>query len=110
VKLEGLRQGNHCPACAKQELPWLAGERGSHTAILCGRNAVQLSQSERSHISLEALESQLQGIGQVTRNPYLLRLTIDPYRITVFPDGRAIVMGTEDIAEAKTVYARYIGV
>jgi hypothetical protein len=104
-----LRDGNACPACVKHELPWLAGERGSHSAILCGRNAVQLSQPERRRISLESLETQLQGIGEVTRNAYLLRLSVDQYRITVFPDGRAIVMGTEDIAEAKTVYARYIG-
>jgi molybdopterin/thiamine biosynthesis adenylyltransferase len=109
VKLDGLRDGNACPACVKHELPWLAGERGSHSAILCGRNAVQLSQPERRRISLESLETQLQGIGEVTRNAYLLRLSVDQYRITVFPDGRAIVMGTEDIAEAKTVYARYIG-
>lgn len=109
VKLDGLRDGHDCPACVKHEFPWLTGERGSHSAILCGRNAVQLSQPERSNISLEALETQLQGIGDVTRNAYLLRLSIDQYRITVFPDGRAIVMGTEDIAEAKTLYARYIG-
>jgi adenylyltransferase/sulfurtransferase len=38
-----------------------------------------------------------------------LRAEIEPYRITVFPDGRAIIGGTDDISEAKTVYARYIG-
>ena len=27
----------------------------------------------------------------------------------VFPDGRAIIGGTDDIAVARTVYARYIG-
>ncbi len=109
VKLEGLRGAGDCPACTQRQLPWLAGQRGSHTAVLCGRNAVQLSQPERHTISLEKLESQLQGIGEVTRNDYLLRLAVDRYRITVFPDGRAIVVGTEDIAEARTVYARYIG-
>ena len=109
VKLEGLRTARDCPACSQRQLPWLAGQRGSHTAVLCGRNAVQLSQPERNTISLEKLESQLQGIGEVTRNDYLLRLAVDSYRITVFPDGRAIVAGTEDIAEARTVYARYIG-
>ena len=48
-------------------------------------------------------------MGRVTRNKYLLRLAVDDYLITLFPDGRAIVGGTDDIAEAKTVYARYIG-
>ena len=109
VKLDGLRGGHECPACNKHELPWLDGDRGSHSAILCGRNAVQLSQPERSSISLEALESQLPGIGEVTPNAYLLRLDIDQNSITVFPDGRASVVGTEDIAEANTLCAKYIG-
>ena len=34
------------------EFPWLAGQRASHSAILCGRNAVQLSPPERRQVSL----------------------------------------------------------
>ena len=30
--------------------------------------------------------------------------------ISVFPDGRAIIRGTEDPAVARAVYSRYIGV
>jgi adenylyltransferase/sulfurtransferase len=48
-------------------------------------------------------------MGEVSGNRFLLRLTVDEYLITVFPDGRAIIGGTEDITEAKTVYAKYIG-
>jgi molybdopterin/thiamine biosynthesis adenylyltransferase len=109
IKLDALHEHNQCPACVKRKFEWLTGERGSHTAVLCGRNAVQLSFPQRVSISLEALEAKLQGIGRVTRNPYLLRLTVQACQITVFPDGRAIINGTEDVAEAKTLYARYIG-
>ena len=28
-----------CPVCDHQQYDWLTGERGSHTAVLCGRNA-----------------------------------------------------------------------
>jgi adenylyltransferase/sulfurtransferase len=31
------------------------------------------------------------------------------YGVTVFPDGRAIIAGTEDPAEARSVYARLVG-
>ena len=110
VKLDSLlAQREHCPTCSGQEYPWLRGERGSHTAILCGRNAVQLSFPGSSGLVLEELESKLAGLGRVTRNPFLLRFAVDEYLLTIFPDGRAIVGGTEDIAEAKTVYAKYIG-
>ncbi len=107
--VDSLRESNNCPACNHREFPWLDGARGSHTAVLCGRNAVQLSFADRQDLSLESLAVKLEGLGQVKYNRYLLRADIAPYQVTVFPDGRAIIGGTEDIAEAKTVYARYIG-
>lgn len=109
VQIAGLRQQVRCPCCVERQFPWLDGRRGSHTAVLCGRNAVQLSHSGGQSISLEALAQRLAGVGQVTRNPFLVRLTVDDYTLTVFPDGRAIIAGTNDIATAKALYARYVG-
>ena len=34
---------------------------------------------------------------------------LDPYELTVFPDGRAIIKGTTDIGIARSLYARYVG-
>jgi adenylyltransferase/sulfurtransferase len=109
VKLDALREATDCPACRRQSFPWLEGQRGSHTAVLCGRNAVQLSYPDRPPIALDALARHLAPVGHVTCNRFLLRLEVDRYVITVFPDGRAIVGGTDDIAEARTAYATYIG-
>jgi len=40
-----------------------------------------------------------------------LKFRPDPSRtIMLFPDGRAIVQGTDDPTAAKTLYARYVGV
>jgi adenylyltransferase/sulfurtransferase len=109
IKLDNFQAGIECACCGKHEFSWLNGERGSHTAALCGRNAVQLSFPGRQPISLEELEKKLAVVGSTSRNKFLLRATIEPYQITVFPDGRALIGGTEDIAEAKTVYSQYIG-
>jgi len=109
VNVADLREQVDCPTCRRGEFPWLAGERGSQTAILCGRNAVQLSPPAGARLSLDELSEKLQGVGRVSRNPFLLRLAVDGYLLTVFPDGRAIIGGTEDIAAAKTLYAKYIG-
>lgn len=109
IKLASLRAAGQCPACDQGDYPWLSGSRASHSAILCGRNAVQLSPPAGEKISLPALADKLASLGQVTHNRYLLRATIDDYVLTVFPDGRAIVGGTDDLAVARGVYARYIG-
>lgn len=98
-----------CPCCGLRQFPWLAGQRGSQVAVLCGRNAVQLSFPERASLSLEELAHKLEVVGRVRRNPFLVRAAVDGYELTVFADGRAIIGGTQDVAEARSVYARYVG-
>jgi adenylyltransferase/sulfurtransferase len=109
IQLQYLKSSGGCPTCGDHDYPWLRGERGSHTAILCGRNAVQLTFPGSEAISLTALEAKLAGVGSITRNRFLLRLQVDSYTLTIFPEGRAIIHGTENIAEAKSIYARYVG-
>jgi adenylyltransferase/sulfurtransferase len=109
VDLSRLRDSSDCSVCRHGEFEWLSGERGDASAVLCGRNAVQLSAPPGTSVSLDDLATRLAGIGCVERNAFLLRLTVDGYVLTVFPDGRTIVGGTNDVGTARTVHARYIG-
>jgi adenylyltransferase/sulfurtransferase len=112
LSVEKLRASGGCATCRGQEFPWLSGQRGSYAAVLCGRNSVQLSPSAENAgqtLSLDVVAEKLANVGSVTRNKYLLRATIGDYTITLFPDGRAIIGGTSEIAEARTLYAKYIG-
>jgi len=45
----------------------------------------------------------------VESNRFLLRFFVDEFTVTVFPDGRAIIAGTDDLATAKKIYTQYIG-
>ena len=109
MDLSMLRDQVDCPTCKERQFAWLSGERGSHSAILCGRNAVQLSFPERKRIDLSDLAERLQEVGKVVANSHLLRFYVEQFVLTVFPDGRAIVSGTEDIAVARKLYAQYLG-
>ncbi len=104
-----LREKVDCPTCKQQNFEWLSGERGSHSAVLCGRNAVQLSFPERQSVSLGDLETRLLPLGRVESNSFLLRFYVDEFVITVFADGRAIIGGTEEIAVARKLYTQYLG-
>ncbi|HEY2412154.1 MAG TPA: ThiF family adenylyltransferase [Pirellulaceae bacterium] len=108
IKLEPA-PATDCPCCGRRDFPWLTGQRGSHTAVLCGRNAVQLSFPGRDAVSFDELEKKLAAVGAVSRNKYLVRAEIGSHTITVFPDGRAVIGGTEDIAEARSLYAKFVG-
>jgi adenylyltransferase/sulfurtransferase len=109
VDLSQLHKSSDCHVCNRREFHWLAGQRGDVSAVLCGRNAVQLSPPAGMTLSLGELAHRLAGVGSIERNAFLLRLAVDDYILTVFPDGRTIVAGTNDIATARTVHARYIG-
>ena len=109
VDFSRLRESGDCRVCKHGEFAWFSGERGDASAVLCGRNAVQLSAPPGASLSLDELAGRLAGVGRVERNAFLLRLAVDGYVLTVFPDGRTIVGGTDDIATARTVHARYVG-
>ena len=112
MNLAGLRERGDCQACGRAgRRDWLKGSQVSQSTILCGRNSVQISPGEPVQIVLDKLGADLAALGQVTRNAFLLRFepTGQDLRLTVFRDGRMIVQGTEDIAVARGLYARYIG-
>jgi adenylyltransferase/sulfurtransferase len=108
IDVSRLRDQVDCPACKHGEYSWLSGRSLSRTAVLCGRNSVQLCHLDAS-ISLDELAQKLEGVGELTRNEFLLRLKVEGYEITIFPDARVIIAGTDDIATARTIYAKYVG-
>ncbi|MGE3239658.1 MAG: ThiF family adenylyltransferase [Pirellulales bacterium] len=109
VDVSKLREESDCRVCQHGEYRWLSGERSGGPAVLCGRNAVQIAAPPGTVLSLDDLAARLAGLGQVVRNPFLLRLSVDGYLLTVFPDGRTIVGGTDDIVTARTLQAKYVG-
>lgn len=97
-----------CPSCGRREFSYLeVGRRPPVT--LCGRNAVQVNEQQRP-IDLADLKARLEPLGEVRANEFALRFTIQPYEMTIFPDGRAIVKGTSDEGVARSLYARYVGI
>lgn len=99
-----------CPTCGLHQFEFLDSLHGTSSASLCGRNAVQV-RSGRKHdkINLPDLAERLRPVGQVSFNDFLLRFLVDDYELTIFPDARAIIKGTDDEQVALSVYSRYIG-
>ncbi len=96
-----------CRACGVRDFIHLAGEGRPHIT-LCGRNSVQIHERHRPVDFLE-VSVRLKPHGLVRHNDFVLKFWPDPYEMTLFPDGRAIIKGTTDTAVARSLYARYIG-
>ena len=96
-----------CRACSDREFIHLAGKGRPHIT-LCGRNSVQIHERQRP-IDFAEMDRRLQPHGVVRHNDFVLKFWREPYEMTLFPDGRAIIKGTTDTAVARSLYARYVG-
>ncbi|HQZ96364.1 MAG TPA: ThiF family adenylyltransferase [Pyrinomonadaceae bacterium] len=98
-----------CKTCGQRIFEFLDPETQEFSAVLCGRDAVQIAPPKPTLIDLEGLASKLGSLGEVKQNEYLVRFLSNGREMTIFADGRAIVKGTDDISAARALYSRYIG-
>jgi len=98
-----------CVCCGQHKYEFLDAEAREFSAVLCGRNAVQIAPPRPTELDLASFASRLNSSMPVKQNEYLVRFDIDGQEVTVFRDARAIIKGTDDIAAARSIYARFIG-
>ena len=96
-----------CRACQQRDFIHLAGVGRPHISM-CGRNSVQIHERQRP-IDFDEITRRLTPHGTVKHNEFVLKFWHDPYELTLFPDGRAIIKGTTDTAIARSLYAKYVG-
>ncbi|MFB5253250.1 thiazole biosynthesis adenylyltransferase ThiF [Bacillus mycoides] len=110
MNVQKLRKHN-CLSCGEQALyPYLNKENTSKTAVLCGRNTVQIRPPHKEEMNFEQYKELLNNrVNDLNVNPYLLSFSVEEKRLVAFKDGRVLVHGTKDISEAKTIYHRYFG-
>ena len=97
LKVAGLLGKVDCPCCQRRQFEWLDGSMGSHTTTLCGRNAVQVAVRRSEPLDFPEMAGRLVGLGEVRHNAFMLRFATEGHEFTVFPDGRAMIKGTNDI-------------
>lgn len=107
IQLASLRFAN-CLTCGPQpSYPYLQQKQTLHSAVLCGRNAIQIRPTIPAMFVLDDIAQQLQTVAtNIKTNRYLLSCTITNHRIVLFQDGRAIIHDTKDIDEATAIYKR----
>jgi molybdopterin/thiamine biosynthesis adenylyltransferase len=80
------------------------------SAALCGRDTVQVTLGFALDLEREINYLERLGCG-MTINPYLVKAELpSPYteKLVLFPDGRVLVQGTSDMAEAERICDEYL--
>lgn len=103
------KQDEGCSCCRKLEFHALSPQKDTLAVSMCGRHTIQVKPAKPLDITLKQVGTRLEKIGDVKYNEFLLRAGFGEVQITLFADGRALVHGTDDIAHARSLYARYIG-
>lgn len=113
IDVSKCKRPEPCPTCDEKRYDYLdcAWDAGMTQATsLCGRGSMQvLPPPGTESFNIEALEVRLKPLGQVSFDGFMLKFRSSEVRLTVFPDGRAIIHNTSDVAEARSLYARYVG-
>jgi molybdopterin/thiamine biosynthesis adenylyltransferase len=104
-----VSRDDNCPACGLYRFDFLSTEETAWTTTLCGRNAVQITPAEGVVLELEKLSGDLATMGEVSFNGSILRFVVNDHEMLLFPDGRAMINGTDDEKLARSLYARYVG-
>ncbi|MFK2825176.1 ThiF family adenylyltransferase [Bacillus sp. B190/17] len=101
----------HCPSCGKEaSYPYLAEDNRTKTAVLCGRDTVQVRPPKNRTFNLTQLASTMEQQGATVKtNGFLLSAVISGKRIVLFQDGRMLVHGSKDPESAKKLYQQLLG-
>ncbi|MCK6439417.1 MAG: ThiF family adenylyltransferase [Planctomycetes bacterium] len=108
--LDASKPRDGCPVCLGRSFAYLSGRMSQQAVSLCGRNTVQITPQTKLRRPLADVAAGLSGAATVLDcHPFLLRVEARGKRISLFPDGRALVSGTSDLGEARSLYAQLIG-
>lgn len=107
----GKAKDDTCLSCGLQPTyPYLQSENMTKSTVLCGRDTVQIRPAKQGEIQLHELSTKLKEIGySVSGNPFLISIEMEENRVVIFKDGRALIHGTKDLAQARTIYQRLLG-
>jgi molybdopterin/thiamine biosynthesis adenylyltransferase len=111
INVDGAKKQD-CASCSKAATyPFLSASNLEKTDVLCGRDTVQIRPARRMQLDLSQTADRLErlGEGKVESNPFLVSFTTGQHRLVIFQDGRVLVHGTKDTAEARTMVHRYFG-
>lgn len=101
-------RASDCPCCVQRSFPFLEAAGTRAAVVLCGRNTVQVRGTGRVDVE-RVRELVATHTDSIVRAGPILRFDVEGLRVTLFPDGRALIEGTEDPGRARALFDRYVG-
>lgn len=110
ISLKDVHRSSDCLTCQRRVFEFLDARTKQMALTLCGRDAVHISRVGEASLNLSDVAERLRPLGEVIVKEFLLIFRVDGYELNLFPDGHCIIKGTTDTTQARSLYARYIGI
>ncbi|WLR51416.1 ThiF family adenylyltransferase [Bacillus tianshenii] len=110
LQMEGLKKAD-CSSCGSQPTyPFLNTQKQTDLAILCGRDTIQIRPSQSQQLNRSLIEKNLASMTtHIKANEHIIHAKLsESKRIVVFSDGRILLHGTKDVAEAEKLYEQLV--
>ncbi|HID72945.1 TPA: hypothetical protein EYP38_03300, partial [Candidatus Micrarchaeota archaeon] len=107
-----VRRNERCPACGMRRFDFLTAEEGGRARRVCGTQAVEVYPPADVRVRLEELRRPgvlPGGVELQVASRYTAKMSVGDLEVVLFGDGRAVVHGTVDEAEALRVYDELLG-
>ncbi len=100
-----------CETCGSTPTyPSLHAESGTHYAVLCGRETVQIIPAAERELTGDDVYRVAKRLGTVMKHtPYFVEFQTEGYRCVGFSNGRLLVHGLKDIREGRKIYLGLFG-
>ncbi|OEH92956.1 ThiF family adenylyltransferase [Bacillus solimangrovi] len=110
IKMESLRKVD-CPSCGEHaSFPYLNHQQKTKLAVLCGRDTIQIRPAHNKKFDRARIERNLSTMtNKVAINEFIIHAHLsENKRVVIFSDGRVLLHGTKDVAEAESLYEQLI--
>ena len=100
-----------CPSCGENRIyPALQRSTQIKSAVLCGRDTVQLIPAAERTLTLDNVEKVAVRHGLPSkRTPYFVQMEYNGYCLIIFANGRLLFHGLQDVNKAHIMYHELFG-
>ena len=104
-------QNAHCETCGETPTyPSLYQPEGTHYAVLCGRETVQIIPDSGRALSINDGVQVAERLGTNYRTtPFFVEFHAEGYRCVLFQNGRLLIHGLKDMKEGRKLYHQFFG-
>lgn len=101
-----IKKSPSCDACNGKYAH--LSEKRAETIALCGKSAYQIKPGKKCSLDLELFGERLASSGAKLL-PGILHVELSGAKVSLFPDGRAVIRGAKTKGHARAIYARIVG-